>query len=403
MSNYSDEVRDDESTVTVAAEDSQSKSRDYVFTWNKYPQLTDEQFLVRFRNYFGENLRFVAWSHEVGKCGTPHLQGFVYFRNARVMGRPLKTRPGEYTKGSLKAFAPEVHWEPMYGNLCQNVDYCSKWGTQELFFWGEPPAQGARSDLAELTQDVMSGEFSMRELCMRHPTAMVKYHRGVSFLLEFISEHRDERPSVVWLVGEPGSGKSSYASNKHGAENVYRKSDGSKFFEGYHGQEACVIEEFVLRTVDPDGWSFRKLLQLIDRYGHIVEVKGSHVKFDSPYVYITSVEHPSDIFKSEIELVQVLRRLDGIYTISKGGKLERDERYASMYFDPDRPEVEHDDSDHLASVIERRAARREEELKKRRESRSQLMLTARRQLGMVRPQPKGHVVSPVAIAYEDEA
>lgn len=69
-----------------------------------------------------ENEKYVFVS-EVGKKGTPHLQGFVQFRS--------KTRPSE--KVSLK----KIHWEKCKGTYWQNVNYCTKtdgerWTNMEL-------------------------------------------------------------------------------------------------------------------------------------------------------------------------------------------------------------------------------------------------------------------------------
>lgn len=69
-----------------------------------------------------ENEKYVFVS-EVGKKGTPHLQGFVQFRS--------KSRPLE--KVSIKA----IHWEKCKGTYAQNINYCTKtdgerWTNMEL-------------------------------------------------------------------------------------------------------------------------------------------------------------------------------------------------------------------------------------------------------------------------------
>jgi len=50
---------------------------------------------------------------EVGKCGTPHLQGYVEFENQKDFD-------------CLKKLCPRAHWEKAKGSKQKNIDYCSK-------------------------------------------------------------------------------------------------------------------------------------------------------------------------------------------------------------------------------------------------------------------------------------
>jgi hypothetical protein len=55
-----------------------------------------------------------GFGEEVGKNGTPHLQGWVE--------SPIRMRPMEKFRNK------RIHWEKTKGNRQQNVDYCSKEG-----------------------------------------------------------------------------------------------------------------------------------------------------------------------------------------------------------------------------------------------------------------------------------
>lgn len=79
----------------------------WTFTLNNWTQTQKELLIEKLapisKFYFGE---------EVGKQGTPHLQGWVKFNT--------KQRPKE------KIPIKEIHWEKMIGTIEQNIKYCSK-------------------------------------------------------------------------------------------------------------------------------------------------------------------------------------------------------------------------------------------------------------------------------------
>lgn len=55
------------------------------------------------------------YGNEVGDQGTPHIQGYLEFKNQKTLG-------------PLKSLLPRAHWEKAKGTPEQNWDYCSKEG-----------------------------------------------------------------------------------------------------------------------------------------------------------------------------------------------------------------------------------------------------------------------------------
>lgn len=58
---------------------------------------------------------------EVGEGGTPHLQGYVRFKNQRIFK-------------DLFNHNPRIHWEKCKGTEAQNIKYCSKDGSFDKTF-----------------------------------------------------------------------------------------------------------------------------------------------------------------------------------------------------------------------------------------------------------------------------
>ena len=88
-----------------------SKNRRYCYTLNNY---TEEE-LTKLRNI---DCEYHILGFEVGENNTPHIQGFIYFKNARSFNT---------TRKLLKRW----HIEPCKGTIEQNITYCMKQGKFE--------------------------------------------------------------------------------------------------------------------------------------------------------------------------------------------------------------------------------------------------------------------------------
>lgn len=83
-----------------------ARSRAWCFTLNNY---SDEDVLT----FQAMECDYIVFGKEVGESGTPHLQGYVYFANARSLK-------------SVKKINAKMHLEPAKGSSKQNFDYCTK-------------------------------------------------------------------------------------------------------------------------------------------------------------------------------------------------------------------------------------------------------------------------------------
>jgi len=107
--------------------DKNTRVRQWVFTLNNYE---DPEDVDRLLTRFGESdVRFAIFGCEVGESGTPHLQGYVSFMNAKRLSECKKVIGDRAALFAAK------------GNEKQNIKYCSK-GQQSKEEWEKLGALG---------------------------------------------------------------------------------------------------------------------------------------------------------------------------------------------------------------------------------------------------------------------
>jgi len=108
-----------------------SRSRGWCLTWNNYPETWRDSFDALPVEYL------IIGQETAPTTGTRHLQGYIYFRNARTLS-------------SLRRKFPGVHFVGARGTAAQNKDYCSKGG--DVFERGILPASDESRGDAERTR-----------------------------------------------------------------------------------------------------------------------------------------------------------------------------------------------------------------------------------------------------------
>lgn len=117
---------------------------------------------------------------------------------------------------------------------------------------------------------------------------------------------RVRRVTVYW--GATGVGKSRRAWDEAGME-AYPKDPNTKFWDGYRGHKAVVMDEFRGRI------DVSHLLRWCDRYPVLVEIKGSATVFLAERIWITSNLDPRDWYPDLDEETKnaLLRRLEIVH------------------------------------------------------------------------------------------
>lgn len=146
------------------------RSRNWFFTWNNY----DEYEKSEIWDFAKKNCKKYAINPEVGKNGTPHLQGCLIFENAR-------------TFESLKKKFEKVHWERVR-NKEQAIEYCQKHETQ-------------------------NGECMTNIKKIKDPLENKELYTWQTEICELIDKEPDERKIYWYYDITGGAGKTSLAKH----------------------------------------------------------------------------------------------------------------------------------------------------------------------------------------------
>lgn len=302
----------------------------YVFTLNNY---TDEEItLIQSGDY-----TYIVYGKEVGESGTPHLQGFVKFENAKTMSAVHKIKGWKRT-----ALKPSE--KPLSA-----IDYCKK-GNQSHDEWIKDGVsgptygvgadvwergvfrQGKRSDLDEIYSQVKGGA-SVDDVAWENPSSYLLCHKALEKLedIRLRKTLRTEMTEGIWIYGKTGTGKSEYAFNTFDITKAYSYPYDNGWWDGYKQQPTVIIDEF--RGQLP----FNELLRMVDKHPNYYVRRRCRepMPFVSKKVIITSCMSPQDVFKNltaKDSLSQIYRRFN-IYELINGEPILRDENYFNNLID----------------------------------------------------------------------
>lgn len=243
------------------------RSRAFCFTLNNY---TDQEQ----KDIQEIPCRYIIYGREKGEVeATPHLQGYLYFENARSLT-------------AVSKLIPRGHIEVARGDATSNYNYCTK--DNDYFEAGEKP-----NNMLPTTYD---------ECRTYSQVLLLKFQIGQRI------DARSEPPTIYWFYGRTGTGKTrrAYAMGEPG--DIYIKNP-SKWWDHYVGQSTVILDDFA-RPANEE--LFRAFLQLTDRYPHLIETKGGVVNFNSPLIIVTCEFSPRDLWTGN-QCDQVTRRIKKIY------------------------------------------------------------------------------------------
>jgi len=212
-------------------------------------------------------MQFLICGYEIGAQGTPHIQGYVQFKDRKRLKQ-------------VKDIWPTAHLEVARGKPSANVTYCSKdadWHDHGTCLAGA----GTRNDL-DAVKELIDSNATWDEIRENHYGAAIRYRKSLINDLEHHRSHRSWETVVYIHWGDTGTGKSRFCHESF--PQAYWKSRG-EWWDGYDGHEVVIIDEFY-------GWlPFDFVLRLCDRYPMLVPIKGGFKKFVAKEIHFTSNKH----------------------------------------------------------------------------------------------------------------
>jgi len=276
----------------VGQSDFTAKYRAWCFTLNNYTQADEDHI----KNILTGFARYVVYGREIAPTtGTPHLQGYVYFHNARQ-------------HRAVTRLLPHAVVQPANGTTKQNYTYCTKDG--DFFEHGDMPidrtearlrggmANAARyANAIELARkgDMDTIKESDPQMFLVHGPRLESLYAPEARPLEGELHHE-------WWVGPSGTGKSRLLWElypKHFAKAL------NKWWDGYKHQEVVAIEEWSPKN-DLTASSLKKWA---DRYPFPGEIKGGCLQGLRPKkIIVLSNYTPEQCFLNQEDLGPILRR-----------------------------------------------------------------------------------------------
>lgn len=229
--------------------------------------------------------------------GRVHWQGFVVLEVKKALG-------------FFKKVLPCAHFEIMRGSLDEAADYCCdprkrapgglllEDGVRPLY--GDiARAQSTKDRYKVAFDNAVSGSFENIEpsMLIRHYGNIMKIHTMFGKKPEPI---KSELCPGVWLVGAPGSGKTTLVQQfKH-----FSKSAENKWFDGYANEQCIVIDDFAPFHVSQTNI----LKQLGHQYPFQAESKGATLWVRPLACIVTSQYMIHEVWPKDNESAAAIQR-----------------------------------------------------------------------------------------------
>jgi len=283
------------------------RPKHFVFTLNNY---NNDELSLLFCNFkiinctitctqptiFDSGLvSYLVVGKEIGKSGTPHLQGYIEFTTKRTYA------------GANKLMGNRCRLAARKGTQQQAADYCKEDG--DFKEWGTiSVGQGTRTDLLTLRDKICTGT-TVDNITESDPHSFHTYGRTLNKIedIRLRKRWRTEMTQGIWYFGRTNTGKSHQAFTEFDPETTYSFVASDKgWWDGYCQQPTVVINEF--RGEIP----YNTMLQLVDKWPFSVPRRGREpMPFTSSLVIVTSSLDPSKVYwrrDDEDSLDQLLRR-----------------------------------------------------------------------------------------------
>lgn len=259
------------------------RSRAWCFTLNNYNQ--DEERILH-----ELDCTYLVCGREVGELGTPHLQGYIYFKNARF-------------SNGVQTILRRAHWEIARSDHAANRAYCTK--DNNYFETGTLPMSNKRKGEVEQERwanawkaakkgDIDAIDYDIRFRHYSTIKAIAKDYMAKPIDLNGLDNW--------WIYGEPGTGKSRSARLLY--PESYMKAC-NKWWDGYQHEPNVIIDDYELDMGKTLGHYLKIWAQ---NQSFIAECKGGAMHIRPKRIIVTSNYSIEEVFAHDQVLVRAMKR-----------------------------------------------------------------------------------------------
>lgn len=255
----------------------------------------DEKLVQFYEKY----CKYLAWGIEI--CPTTknkHRQGHIWLRSGNTM-----TALQKYNK----KIGLTMQIKGIRKSAIANITYCAKDGEHTVY--GEPPAQGKRSDIVAFIADAQANPKKRKiDVLLEFPTLYCKYPRYVNELRMLISkanrqkynlQHDNDHWPNLWVCGPPGCSKSR--DFQEAADPPYLKMQ-NKWWDGFDNEDVVLIEDFDMNVLGG-------LMKIwADRYSFPAETKGGTIWIRPKQIIVTTNYTIEELFPHDPKLCRAINR-----------------------------------------------------------------------------------------------
>ena len=238
--------------------------------------------------------------------GTPHIQGYLRFPNAR-------------NREAVSRLLPRAHLEKANGTWKDNWIYCSKEGKVfvEKGHSLEEAEKGQKIPFDVMYQDMK--KMAPVEFEEKYPKEWyMRRDKVMSIMIDHAMENActwggNLHEKNYWIWGKPGIGKTRWATNQAPILRQLKKNF-NKWWDGYNllNTQFVILDDYPSL---PQGNALAQHLKIWgDRYPFTAECKGSHLLVEPGrfYFIITSNYPIEECFAQEEDQIAISRRFKQI-------------------------------------------------------------------------------------------
>lgn len=184
------------------------------------------------------NLKYAVYQYERGENGTPHIQGFIIYKNSKRFK-------------NVKQDFPTAHIQAPNGSNVENRDYCTKKDTRiaEPVELGEFSEMRSRNDIVQFLEMLKLGASNVLlknmfpVLYTQYGSDKIERFRQDELKEEYGQKFRDI--NVTYIYGDTRLGKTTYIYEKFPIKDICRINNYERgTFENYTNQKILVLDEF---------------------------------------------------------------------------------------------------------------------------------------------------------------